>query len=519
MYWADEIAHTVVNRPKPLYRVHDYKTPSGRIHVGALRGVVIHDQVTRAIKALGHQAEFTYGFDDFDPMDGFPIYLPESFRQYMGMPLCNVPSPVEGYPSFARYFADEFVSVIHQLGIEPNIIWMSELYKAAQMNEAIRIALDKAQVVRDVYKEISGAQRDGEWYPLSVVCPNCGKIGTTRVFDWDGEQVSFRCEPAMVKWAAGCSYEGKVSPFDGAAKLPWKVDWAAKWLIFAEDFETAGKDHMTKNGAFDVATAIAERVYGIQAPVGRQFPYEFLLIGGKKMSSSKGQGASAKEVADMLPPHLLTFLFAHTKPNRHLDFDPAGNTIPLLYDEYDKALALYQTDPASDQAKIIEYSLAPNQVVPSYVMRFTKVAFLSQMPSVDIWQVAEQEKGSPLSPEDQAELTERITYAKEWLARFAPDELRFELQTELPSVEITDQQREFLQAIHQFMAAANMQLDGAALHEKIHQLKTDLSLPPKEAFGIIYKIFLNKESGPQAGWFLAALDKDFVLKRLAEAIG
>jgi lysyl-tRNA synthetase class I len=29
--------------------------------------------------------------------------------------------------------------------------------------------------------------------------------------------------------------------------------------------------------------------------------------------------------------------------------------------------------------------------------------------------------------------------------------------------------------------------------------------------------FLGKASGPQAGWFLAALDRDFVVARLREA--
>jgi lysyl-tRNA synthetase class I len=33
----------------------------------------------------------------------------------------------------------------------------------------------------------------------------------------------------------------------------------------------------------------------------------------------------------------------------------------------------------------------------------------------------------------------------------------------------------------------------------------------------MYILFLNKESGPKAGWFLAALPRDFVLNRLKEA--
>ncbi len=516
MYWADEIAARILERKKPLYRVHDYKTPSGRIHVGALRGVVIHDIVARALRTQGAEAEYVYGFDDFDPMDGFPIYLPEEFRQYMGMPLSNIPSPEPGFDSFGHYYAQEFITTFNKLGIYPRIIWMSELYKAGEMNEAIRIALDHAPVIRKIYKEISGGAKPDDWYPLNVVCPNCGKIGTTRVFEWDGQLVSFHCEPKMVTWAEGCGFTGQSSPFDGKAKLPWKPEWGAKWWLFGEDFETAGKDHMTKNGSFDVAAAICREVYKTEPPLGRDFPYEWLLIGGKKMSSSKGVGASAKEVGELLPPHLLTFLIARTRPSRHLDFEPGGTTMPLLYDEYDKAIAAYNSDKTSDLGRVIEYTRSENQIIPHYTMRFSKVAFLSQMPNVDIWLVAEQEKGSELSPEDRLELEERITYAKAWLEHFAPEEFRFELQKELPAVELTDSQRQFLQAIRDRVASTAF--DGAQLHQEIHALKTELGLAPTEAFGLIYTIFLGKASGPQAGWFLAALDKDLVLERLERAL-
>jgi lysyl-tRNA synthetase class 1 len=516
MFWADEIAEKVIARGKPLYRVHDYKTPSGRIHVGALRGVVLHNVVARAIAAKKAEVNYLYGFDDYDPMDGFPVYLPEEFRQHMGKPLSEIPSPEPGFANFGEFYAKEFLTVINLLGINPEIVWASEMYKAGAYNEAIRISLDNAAKVREIYKRISKAERRDDWYALSVICPQCGKIGTTRVSAWDGEQVSFTCEPAMVKWAEGCGYEGKTSPFDGKAKLPWKVEWAAKWFIYGEDFETAGKDHMTKNGSFDVAAAIAQEVYKVEPPIGRQYPYEWLLVGGKKMSSSKGVGASAKEVAELLPTHLLHFFIAKGKPSRHLDFEPGGNTMPLLYDEYDQAIKAYHTEPESDAAKIVAYTKTEAQTTPQYTMKFSKVAFLSQMPGGDIWKVAADEKGSDLDEAEKAELQERLDYAKKWLAEFAPDELKFELQVDMPVVTINATQKQFLTKIHDFLLTDVA--DGAAIHEKIHALKNEYELSPADAFGLLYQLFLGKASGPQAGWFLAALERPFVIDRLKTAI-
>src|SRR5258708_5956205 len=109
------------------------------------------------------------------------------------------------------------------------------------MNEVIRTALQKADVIRRIYKDVSGSQRDEKWLPLSVVCENCGKIGTTIAVSFDGERVEYRCEKNKVEWAEGCGHEGKVSPFDGHAKLPWKVEWPAKFKVMGVHVEGGGK--------------------------------------------------------------------------------------------------------------------------------------------------------------------------------------------------------------------------------------------------------------------------------------
>ncbi|TSC96503.1 MAG: hypothetical protein CEN88_334, partial [Candidatus Berkelbacteria bacterium Licking1014_2] len=41
-----------------------------------------------------------------------------------------------------------------------------------------------------------------------------------------------------------------------------------------------------------------------------------------------------------------------------------------------------------------------------------------------------------------------------------------------------------------------------------------LHISPKAAFGAIYQLFLGKDSGPQAGWLLASLERKTVIERL-----
>jgi len=54
------------------------------------------------------------------------------------------------------------------------------------------------------------------------------------------------------------------------------------------------------------------------------------------------------------------------------------------------------------------------------------------------------------------------------------------------------------------------------LHAKIHEIKNEMQIEPKQAFSAIYLSFLGKDSGPQAGWLLASLDQKFVINRLKE---
>ena len=76
MFWADRIAEELKSRGPQL--VNDMKTPSGRIHVGSLRGPILHDIIYRALRHADIEARFTYVIDDHDPMDGLPIYLDEA---------------------------------------------------------------------------------------------------------------------------------------------------------------------------------------------------------------------------------------------------------------------------------------------------------------------------------------------------------------------------------------------------------------------------------------------------------
>src|SRR4029453_12170289 len=216
--WADELA-AGVDGPQV---VNDSKTPSGTVHVGSLRGPVILDVITRALRTRGLETTLVYGVDARDPMDAQALLTPDAVEREMGRPLAHVPDPAgDCHVSYARHFAGIFIETFRGLGILPDrYYWMSDIYPTGQMDGFIRTALDRAAAVRDIYRRVANVQHPDTWHPINVICENCGRIGTTIVTKWDGERVFYDCRRDLVEWATGCGHSGWVSPFGGRAKLP-----------------------------------------------------------------------------------------------------------------------------------------------------------------------------------------------------------------------------------------------------------------------------------------------------------
>lgn len=502
MFWADKIAQEIINSGnyKP-YWVDDMFTPSGHPHVGSLRGPLVHDVIYRALKNKGESVKWTYVTNDFDPIDGLPVELEQSHSKYMGYPVRSAPSPEEGYENFGDYFAKQYQEVLRDLGVESEFLSSWDMYHEGRFNEVIRIALDNAEKIQDIYEKVSGSKkRESGWFPLQVVCENCGKLGTTKVTDWDGETVKYTCEPELVKWAKGCGHSARISPFDGAGKLPWKVDWPAHWKVLGVTIEGAGKDHSSAGGSRDIAKELCKQVFNIPNPYN--LPYEFMLIGGKKMSSSKGLGLKARDLADMLPLELGRFLFLKTEYKKQVEFDPMDSiAIPVLFDEYQKAADAYFKKSNDDLARAFLYSQIGEPKAPP-TARFLVLAQWVQMPNME----EEIEKQG---------LSEWAKYAKIWVEKFAPEEYKFTVQKELPKgISLTDKQKELLGYTAEFVSTIK---DPVELQTKIYELSKSLELSSGEAFAAFYSALLGKNHGPKLAALILSLDSSFVKERFEEA--
>ncbi|MFC1790161.1 lysine--tRNA ligase [Patescibacteria group bacterium] len=517
-FWADKLVGEIVNSGKHLpFWVDDMKTPSGRVHVGALRGVVIHGLIHQLLKESDQDSTYSYVINDMDPMDGFPSYLPESFKKYMGQPLFKIPSPERGYPSFARCYAGQFIKTFNSLGFKPEIIWSSQYYLEGKFNKVIKEALDKVVLVRKLYKKISGYDKPANWYPFQAICPRCGQVGSTMVSDWDGEKVTFRCQKDLVSWCQGCEYEGKVSPFDGNGKLMWKVDWAAHWKVIGVTIEGAGKDHMTEGGSYDLSSQICEQVFEYPAPFAYLYEW-FLARGGKKMSSSKGIGVSAVEIASTLPPEILRFLLVQTHYQKAIVFDPANNQSILdLFDKFDRCARDYWDNGDDLRARAFLLAQVGEVMKKQYLPRFREVVKRIQDPKLDLEKSFAESKGELLTDGERKLLSQRVKYAQIWLENYAPKELNLGLAPELPEevANLTGAQRNYLGAAAGLLEKKPW--DPEELQTVLYQKTKEMEIGAKQAFQSLYLALLGKTHGPKAAWLLLDGKQSTIVSRLKEA--
>src|SRR3989344_1577575 len=520
MFWADRIADHIRDTRKPrdgkTFVIRDEKTLSGRVHVGSMRGVAIHGIISEILSEYCVPNVYRYELNDFDPFDSIPAYLPqEKFREHLGKPLHTVPSPEEGFANFAERYGAEFTDVHKKAGFRPEYYRATELYGSGKMDALMKTALSHVNDVRRILKEVSGSEKDETWLPVSVVCEKCGKIMTTRAFDFGGETVGYVCDKNPDE-AKSCGHTGRVAPWKGKAKLFWKVDWAAKWVALGVDVEGGGKDHSTKGGSRDVANHIAREVFEYEPPF--DIPYEFFNVAGQKMSSSKGRGTSAKDMSDLFPPEVFRLALIGKDIREQMDVDPSGESVPRMYDWYDELSEHVRESVDDDWARLFTLcQLLSEQAAfeTPWQMRFREVAFVVQMPHLNLEREAAVAKGGGLSDKEESKLEERARYARFWLATYAPESFRYVLQETLPLVSLTDAQKKALVALADFMK--EWEKSGEEVHARLHALKAEVPIAPEEFFQALYRIFLDRDSGPKAGWFLAGLPRDFVLERLAEA--
>ena len=145
IHWLEEILDEISNRSFNKITLSTGKTPSGSIHLGILREIIICDSLRRIYEKKGFKVNNMLFFDSLDAAKRFPSYISKRFQEeHLGKPFAYIPCPFKECQcrNYAYHFGKELSETFPKFGIKTDIIWSHELYKKKEMLEKIKIALE-----------------------------------------------------------------------------------------------------------------------------------------------------------------------------------------------------------------------------------------------------------------------------------------------------------------------------------------------------------------------------------------
>lgn len=397
-----------------------------------------------------------------------------------------------------------------------------EMYKSGIYNDYIRIALEKTPQIKEIFNKYRREALADNWLPYNPICEECGRVNTTYAYDYDGDNIKYRCE---------CGHKGEMDIKSGNGKLTWRVEWAARWKIFGVTCEPFGKDHAASGGSYDVSSVISEEIFNYEAPY--PVPYEWITLDGEAMSKSHGVFFTPEEWLKIGPAESLNYYLFRSKPMKAKDFSPKMSFLDFM-DQFDKVEKVFYDEekaPSEKEGKkfkkIYEVSQinigSPLPFRPPY--RFLVNAYqiagnnLEKIFNIlknnsQLTKSFENKNFDDLNENELAQFEERVNNVSYWLDTYAPKFVKFQVQEKnIPKLPLTDEQTQFLNDLANLIETTNYN-KAEDLHDAMYEILEEQGLKPQKGFQAIYKMILGQKQGPRAASFLLSLDKDFVVKRL-----
>jgi len=242
------------------------------------------------------------------------------------------------------------------------------------------------------------------------------------------------------------------------------------------------------------------------------------------MSGSKGNVILLSDLYEVLEPGIIRFIYAKARPNKELKID-LGLGLLNLYDEFDKVERIYfgierAKNPEEEEELKRTYELSmpkvPDRLTAQAPFRF--LVTLVQMPHLDEEGIIRvlQEQGHvsrELGEDDIERIMLRIGLAKNWVEKYAPDNVKFSILEEPPEIELRPEVREAMLEVAEWLGS-HESFTVEELNNALFDIAKKREIPSKEWFKALYNVFIGKGRGPRLASFLASLDRDFVIRRL-----
>lgn len=506
MQWLNKVVDDIENRfPDGEILIESGHSPSGTYHLGHMREPLTCDAILIELQHRGRQAKHISFVDDLDGLRKIPVNVPASYEKYLGKSLCDIPAP-EGQGSYGDYFLAGLKEACASLGIAVEFVHSHQKYRAGYFVPAIEKALEHLKEARHALETISGRQLGEEWSPIQV---NEDGYLKKRQF------VSIDTKAKTIDYLDKEANKQTTSYANGEVKLDWRLDWPGRWWLMKVAAEPFGRDHASSGGSYDTGVELMKTVYD-NAPAPYPIPYDFINLVGdtKKMSASKGTGLAAEDAAKVMPAEVWRYFALNPPPSKRLYFDPVNGVIQLM-DEFAALVAKPDKTEAEEQLIYICTRGSKDQTVStvpfSHLVSSYQAALKDPEKTLEIIQRTEDQQ---ISKEQQDIIKAELKFIDQWLQKWAPEDVKFELAKDVKPNDFTDEEKGFLADLAKKVDNAPKDADGEWFHKAIYELKESSGLTPQQVFRPLYKALIDKDSGPRAGWFLSILPREWLIKRL-----
>ncbi len=517
IHWADLAAEQLIaTKNKTRYVCASGITPSGVVHIGNFREVITTALVARALEKKGKKVKFIYSWDDYDTFRKVPADFPkqELLTTYLRKPIVDIPDPFDCHKSYAEHNEKEFEKYLPLVSIKPKFLYQAQKYRSCEYADLIKNALVHRVAIAEILNRYRETPLEKEWYPVTIFCSSCNKDTTTITAYTPDYELSYTCE---------CGHK---ETFDfrkkGIAKLLWRCDWPYRWYFEHVDFEPGGKDHSTVGGSFTTGCEIIREILHSEPP--QYVMYDFISIKGRggKISSSKGNVITLKEVLEIYEPPIARWLFASTRPNTEfaISFDL---DVITFYEEFDKCERIYFGEKTELSSELLDkekriYELSALKIPRALPLQigFRHLTTVAQIYELNINKTLSYFKEQIKTPTDKKKLKTRISCVINWLKEFAPEDFKFKLNSEAPILTLTAVQKQALQSAITILKTK--ELNDTQLHQEFYTIMQSTQLEMKEFFKLFYTILISKERGPKLASFILTTGKTKVVKLLSQAL-
>lgn len=507
-HWTDVTAEKIIREKgdKDSYVVAAGITPSGVVHAGNFREMITVDLVKRALEKRGKKVRFIYSWDDYDVFRKVPKNMPKQdmLKEQLRKAIVDVPDPFDKEESYARNNEVAVEVDIAKVGIKPEFVYQSKMYRVGKYVEEIKTALENTEKIKEILNKYRETPLDEDWLPISLFCTGCSK-DTLKELKWLGEyQVSYKCECGKEE-----EFNFKERPL---LKLKWRIDWPMRWYFERVDFEPGGKDHSASGGSFDTGKQICKEVWNFEAP--SYIMYEWIGIKGKgQFASSSGNVITVNELLEVYEPELVRYLFSGTRPNREfaISFDA---DVFAIYEDFDKTERVYfGLDKVKDkeaEKRKVAYELSYIGKIPKTIPYQPSIRHLTtilQINGFDIDKTISYFEKELKNEHDKNRLRSRAECAKNWIQKHAPEEFKFTVQEKV-QVTLVDQEKKILYELADKLL--EKEWTDKELHEEMYVLCTNNEFPPKDFFKLSYNVLINKDKGPRLASFILEIGREKV---------